>query len=128
MIKSAMILLQKEAELQEVVQLVGPDALPEKEQAVLMVTKMLREDYLQQNAYSDIDARCELRKQYLMLRTIMKFNERTNSALDLGVQLKRIHELKVRGAIGRMKEIKEDKEFERLQKDVDAGFDELLKR
>jgi V/A-type H+-transporting ATPase subunit A len=128
MIKSAMILLQKEAELQEVVQLVGPDALPEKEQAVLMVTKMLREDYLQQNAYSDIDARCELRKQYLMLRTIMKFNERTNSALDLGVQLKRIHELKVRGAIGRMKEIKEDKEFERLHKDVDAGFDELLKR
>ncbi len=128
MIKAAMTLLQKEAELQEVVQLVGPDALPEKEQAVLMVTKMLREDYLQQNAYSDVDARCELRKQYLMLKTVMKFNERTNSALDLGVQLKRIQELKVKGTIGRMKEIKEDKEFERLIKDVDSGFDDLLKR
>ncbi|MFH0885273.1 MAG: V-type ATP synthase subunit A [Candidatus Micrarchaeota archaeon] len=128
MIKNAMALLQKEAELQEVVQLVGPDALPEKEQAVLMVTKMLREDYLQQNAYSDVDARCELKKQYQMLKTIMKFGERTNSALDLGVQLKRINELKVRATIGRMKEIKEDKEFEKLQKDVETGFDDLLKR
>jgi len=128
MIKGSMSLLQKEAELQEVVQLVGPDALPEKEQAVLMVTKMLREDYLQQNAYSDVDARCELRKQYLMLKTIMKFNERTISALDLGVQLKRIQELKVKGVIGRMKEIKEDKEFDKVIKGVDSGFDDLLKR
>jgi V/A-type H+-transporting ATPase subunit A len=126
--KSAMALLQKEAELQEVVQLVGPDALPEKEQAVLMVTKMLREDYLQQNAYSDIDARCEVRKQYLMLKTIMKFGERSNNALDLGVQLKRIQELKVRGTIGRMKEIKDDKEFDKLQKEIDGSFDDLLKR
>jgi V/A-type H+-transporting ATPase subunit A len=128
MMKSAMNMLQKEAELQEVVQLVGPDALPEKEQAVLMVTKMLREDYLQQNAYSDLDARCEVKKQYQMLKTIMKFNDRTNNALDLGVQLKRIMELKVRGTIGRMKEIREDKEFDRLHKDIDAGFDELVKR
>ncbi|HSB46983.1 MAG TPA: V-type ATP synthase subunit A [Candidatus Bilamarchaeum sp.] len=128
MVKAAMNLLQKEAELQEVVQLVGPDALPEKEQAVLMVTKMLREDYLQQNAYSDLDARCEVKKQYQMLKTIMKFNERTNNALDLGVQLKRIMDLKVRGTIGRMKELKEDKEFDRLQKDIDAGFDEIVKR
>ncbi len=128
MTKNAMVMLQKEAELQEVVQLVGPDALPEKEQAVLMVTKMIREDYLQQNAYSDIDARCELKKQYQMLKTIMKFGERTNSALDLGVQLKRINELKVKATIGRMKEIKDDKEFDRLQKDVESSFDELLKR
>jgi V/A-type H+-transporting ATPase subunit A len=128
LIKHSMALLQKEAELQEVVQLVGPDALPEKEQAVLMVTKMLREDYLQQNAYSDVDARCELKKQYLMLKTINRFGERTNNALDLGVQLKRIQELKVKGVIGRMKEIKDDKEFEKLQKDIDLGFDELLKR
>ncbi len=128
MSKDAMSMLQKEAELQEVVQLVGPDALPEKEQAVLMVTKMLREDYLQQNAYSDIDARCEVKKQYQMLKTIMRFGERTNNALDLGVQLKRISELKVRGSVGRMKEITDMKEFEKLQKEIDAGFDELVKR
>jgi V/A-type H+-transporting ATPase subunit A len=123
--KEAMVLLQKEAELQEVVQLVGPDALPEKEQAILMITKMLREDYLQQNAYSDVDARCELDKQYEMLRTIMKFGERTNSALDLGVQLKRINELSVRTKIGRMKEIADMKEFGKLQKEVESSFDQL---
>ena len=123
-----MIMLQKEAELQEVVQLVGPDALPEKEQAVLMVTKMLREDYLQQNAFSDVDSRCELSKQYLMLKTIMRFNERTNNALDVGTQLKRINELKVKATIGRMKEIVDEKEFDKLQKDIDSSFDEILKR
>ncbi|MEW6748751.1 MAG: V-type ATP synthase subunit A [Candidatus Micrarchaeota archaeon] len=128
MIKQCMTLLQKEAELQEVVQLVGPDALPEKEQAVLMVTKMLREDYLQQNAYSDVDARCELSKQYLMLKTVMKFNERTNAALDVGTQLKKIAELKVRATIGRMKEIKDEKEFDKLMKEIDSSFDEVLKR
>lgn len=127
MIKGAMALLQKEAELQEVVQLVGPDALPEKEQAVLMVTKMLREDYLQQNAYSDVDARCELKKQYQMLKTIMRFGERTNSALDLGVQLKRINELKIKGTIGRMKEVVDITEFDKLQKEIDNNFDDLLK-
>jgi V/A-type H+-transporting ATPase subunit A len=123
-----MALLQKEAELQEVVQLVGPDALPEREQAVLMVTKMLREDFLQQNAFSDVDARCEMDKQYLMLKTILKFSERTNNSLELGVQLKKIQELGVIARIGRMKEIADIKEFDKLQKDVDSGFEDLLKR
>ncbi len=123
--RDAMALLQKEAELQEVVQLVGPDALPEKEQAILMVTKMLREDYLQQNAYSDLDARCSLKKQYAMLKTIMLFGELTNNAIDVGTQLKRISDLPVRGTIGRMKELKEVKEFENLQKEIEAGFESL---
>jgi len=128
MVKSSMAMLQKEAELQEVVQLVGPDALPEKEQAILMVTKMLREDYLQQNAYSDVDARCELNKQYLMLKTILKFWELTGNALDVGVQFKKIQELPSRAVIGRMKEIKDVKEFDRLNKDMEQGFDALVKR
>ncbi|MEM2909171.1 MAG: V-type ATP synthase subunit A [Candidatus Bilamarchaeaceae archaeon] len=125
----AMALLQKEAELQEVVQLVGPDALPEKEQAVLMITKMLREDYLQQNAFSDVDARCSLKKQYLMLKTILKYEERTTAALELGIQLKKIQELPSRTKIGRMKEIHEDKleEFEKLSKEIDEEFETLIK-
>lgn len=126
----AMALLQKEAELNEIVQLVGPDALPEKEQAVLLVTRMLREDYLQQNAYSDIDARCSLQKQYAMLKTVLRFYERTLGALDLGAQLKRIVDLPSRVKIGRMKEITEEKleEFEKLQKDVDEDFDSVSKK
>ncbi|NYZ76917.1 V-type ATP synthase subunit A [Candidatus Micrarchaeota archaeon] len=128
--KKAMALLQKEAELQEVVQLVGPDALPEKEQAVLMVTKMIREDYLQQNAYSDVDARCSLQKQYVMLKSILKFGDRTNSALDLGIQLKKIQELPSKTRIGRMREIPEGKpeEFDRLQKEMDEEFETLIKK
>ena len=126
----AMALLQKEAELNEIVQLVGPDALPEKEQAVLLVTRMLREDYLQQNAYSDIDARCSLQKQYAMLKTVLRFYERALGALDLGAQLKRIVDLPSRVKIGRMKEITEEKleEFEKLQKDVDEDFDSVSKK
>lgn len=123
----AMALLQKEAELQEVVQLVGPDALPEKEQAILLVTRMLREDYLQQNAYSDVDARVSLKKQYLMLKAVLQFHARTMASLELGIQLKRITELPIRQRIGRMKEIPEANlaEFEKLHKDLDTGFDEL---
>ncbi|MBI5051545.1 V-type ATP synthase subunit A, partial [Candidatus Micrarchaeota archaeon] len=126
---TAMALLQKEAELQEIVQLVGPDALPEKEQAVLTVTKLLREDYLQQNAYSDVDARCSSKKQYLMLKTILRFYDRTLSSLEVGVQLKKIVDLPSRTKIGRMKEIPESKlgDFEKLQKDIEDDFDSLLK-
>ncbi len=125
LIKQAMALLQKEAELQEVVQLVGPDALPEKEQAILMVTKMLREDFLQQNAYSDVDARCELDKQYRMIKAIMRFSEKTNNALEMGTQLKRIQELKVIATIGRMKEIPDIKEFDKLDKEINESFEKL---
>jgi V/A-type H+-transporting ATPase subunit A len=120
-------MLQKEAELQEVVQLVGPDALPEKEQAVLLVTKMLREDYLQQNAYSDVDARCELVKQYAMLKAILKFSEHAMNALDSGVQLKKIQDMPLKTTIARMKEIKDLKEFDRIHKEMESGF-EALKR
>ncbi len=70
-----MDLLQKEAELQEIVQLVGPDALPEGEKAVLEVTRMIREDFLQQNAYSPVDAFCPLEKQYRMLKVILAFHD-----------------------------------------------------
>jgi len=126
--RHAMAMLQKEAELQEVVQLVGPDALPEKEQAVLMVTRMLREDYLQQNAYSDVDARCEVKKQYLMLKAIMKFWEHVSNSLDGGVQLKRLQELPSRATIGRMKEIKDLKEFDALNKTMDSEFESVKAR
>ncbi|MBI5046208.1 V-type ATP synthase subunit A [Candidatus Micrarchaeota archaeon] len=113
MTKNAMIMLQKEAELQEVVQLVGPDALPEREQAILMVTKMLREDY------------SDFKKQYNMLGTIMKFWDHTSSALESGMQLKRIQELPTRGKIGRMKEIVELGDFDKLHKEIDHDFDSL---
>jgi V/A-type H+-transporting ATPase subunit A len=121
----AMVMLQKEAELQEIVQLVGPDALPEKDQAILMVTKMLREDYLQQNAFSDLDARCELPKQFLMLKTFLKFWDLTSNAIDSGVQLKRITDLPCRAAAGRVKEIVKLEEFDKFHKTMEQEFESL---
>lgn len=125
----AMALLQKEAELQEIVQLVGPDALPEKEQAILLIAKMIREDYLQQSAFHEVDAFASMKKQYFMLRNIMRFYSRAIGAVDLGIQLKSISSLKVREKLGRMKEIPEDrlKDVEAIYKEVDREFDSLKK-
>ena len=100
----AMYLLQKEVELQEIVQLVGPDALPDSEKAILEVTRMIREDFLQQSAYSDTDSFCPIEKQYLMLKVIMSYYEQVNLAMNRGISLRQIQALPLRVAIGRMKE------------------------
>ncbi|MGA2698474.1 MAG: V-type ATP synthase subunit A [Methanoregula sp.] len=100
----AMYLLQKEVELQEIVQLVGPDALPDSEKAILEVTRMIREDFLQQSAYSDTDSFCPVEKQYLMLNVIMSYYEQVNLAMNRGISLRQIQALPLRVAIGRMKE------------------------
>ncbi|HEV2230613.1 MAG TPA: V-type ATP synthase subunit A, partial [Thermoplasmata archaeon] len=68
--------LQKESELQEIVQLVGVDALPEREKGLLDVARMLREDYLQQSAYDEVDTYTSIQKQYRMLRAILAFGDR----------------------------------------------------
>ncbi len=102
--EKAMYLLQKEVELQEIVQLVGPDALPDSEKAILEVTRMIREDFLQQSAYSDTDSFCPIEKQYLMLKVIMSYYEQVNIAMNRGVSLRQIQALPLRVAVGRMKE------------------------
>ena len=126
----AMKLLQKEAELQEIVQLVGPDALPEKEQLILLITRLIREDYLQQNAFSDVDARCSLQKQYMMLNTILQFHDKAMNALNLGAQVSKINAMKTVVAIGRMKEIPENKmdEFNKIYKEMENEFEEILRK
>jgi V/A-type H+/Na+-transporting ATPase subunit A len=120
----AMELLQKEAELQEIVQLVGPDALPDKEQVIMLVTKMLREDFLQQNAYSTVDAKASFRKQNLMLKCIMSFYEKAVHAVETGVQLKKIQGVPSKTLIGRMKEIdeKEIGKFDEIFSQIEADF------
>lgn len=127
---TAMTLLQKEAELQEVVQLVGPDALPEKEQVILNSTKMIREDLLQQSAFHEVDTYASLRKQYVMMKNIIKFHERSTAAVDLGVQLKAILSMKVTEKIARMKEIPESdmKSIEAIGGMIDEEFDSLAKK
>ena len=105
--EKTMYLLQKEVELQEIVQLVGPDALPESEKVILDVTRMIREDFLQQSAYSDLDSFCPIEKQYLMLKVIMTYYTSVIEGMNRGITLKQVQGLSLKADIGRMKEIQE---------------------
>ena len=124
----AMNLLQKEAELQEIVQLVGPDALPDKERVILEISRMLREDFLQQDAFSDIDSYCSPMKQYTMLKTIMTFYRKAILAVEKGADPADIAKVSVKQDVAKMKYTPEE-EFltkgapaiiEKMSKELDA--------
>ena len=117
-----MYLLQKEVELQEIVQLVGPDALPESEKAILEVTRMIREDFLQQSAYHEIDSFCPLEKQYCMLKVILNFYNRTSEAMNRGVALNKILKLPLKQEIGRMKELADVSKIKDLIGEIDKNI------
>ncbi|MHB8780709.1 MAG: V-type ATP synthase subunit A [Candidatus Geothermincolia bacterium] len=121
----AMSLLAKEVELQEIVQLVGPDALPDFAKAVLEVTRMLREDFLQQFAFSDVDAFCSLRKQYMMLKVILTYYETLEEVLIKGVTLRQAAEHPIKNEIARMKEIPSEDADEKLTDLVERVRQEL---
>ena len=80
----AMAILQKESELQEIVQLVGSDALPDDEQLTLEVARMIREYFLQQNAYHEVDTYCALQKQHDILAAIMLYDDLARRSLNMG--------------------------------------------
>lgn len=124
----AMALLQREVELLEIVQLVGPDALAEPERAALAIARMLREDFLQQSAYHEVDRYCTIHKAYWMLKTIMEFYHRTQAALEAKIPLERVTALPVVSDIARMKEIPVDaaeKEIRAIMDRVGFSFAEL---
>ena len=85
--------LDEEAELQEIVQLVGKDALPDDQQLTLEVARYLREAWLQQNAFHDVDTYCSPEKTYLMLEAIKVFNDEAFDALDAGVPVEEITDI-----------------------------------
>lgn len=124
----ALRLLQQEAELQEVVQLVGPDALPEAERLVLEVARMLREDYLQQFAFSEVDGYCPLEKQFGMLKVILTYHQSGSAALRRGVSLRQVSSLPFKEQIARMKEIpgaEAPARLEQLAAEIRAGIEAL---
>jgi V/A-type H+-transporting ATPase subunit A len=123
-----MALLEKEAELQEIVQLVGQDALPEADRALLEVARMIREDYLQQHAYHEIDSYCSKEKQYLMLKIIRRFYDEVNRAIEAGIVASRIAALKVKDEIARMKYTPNQEfstRYEELIKAIEGEFESL---
>jgi V/A-type H+-transporting ATPase subunit A len=107
--------LDEEGELQEIVQLVGKDALPEDQQLTLEVARYIREAWLQQNAFHDVDTYCEPDKTYLILTTIKTFNDEAFDALEAGVPVEEITAVEALPRINRIG----------VQEDYEAYMDEL---
>lgn len=113
-----MTVLQEEAALDEIVRLVGMDALSSKDRLTMETAKIIREDYLHQNAFDDVDTYTSMKKQYLMLKLIYEFYSRAKEAVEAFAPLNEILALSCKEKIGRAKYIKEDnlKEFDEILK------------
>ncbi len=120
LIAEAMKLLQEEAELQEIVRLVGIDALSVRDRWTLESAKSIREDYLHQNAFHDIDTYTSVNKQFRMLKIIMMFHSEGIKALEAGAFLSEITNLPVKESIARAKLILENnlEAFDSIEKDI----------
>jgi V/A-type H+-transporting ATPase subunit A len=124
----AMELLQREEELQEIVRLVGPDALSDAQRAILEGARMVREDFLMQSAYHPVDSYCSPEKSYHMLRVIIKFYDKMRTAVDRGIPVKEIINLSVVEEIARMKlsTVEEaPKTCAEIEKHVEEQFEQL---
>jgi len=128
--KEALEILQKESELQEIVQLVGYDALPEPEKGILDTARSIREDYLQQSAFDDVDTYTSIQKQHKMLSTILEFGKKEADVIKKGSTSAKVGALESRGMIPKMKWTKEE-ELEKLLNDINSKmkqeFDSLSK-
>ena len=125
-VTKAMNILQKESELQEIVRLVGLDSLSEKDRLTMNAAKMIREDYLQQNAFDDVDTYTSFKKQVALLSNILTFDAEANRALELGAYFREIMEgtVELRDRIARSKFIHED-QLEKIQ-DLSQTIEETL--
>ncbi|MBS1260147.1 MAG: V-type ATP synthase alpha chain [Thaumarchaeota archaeon] len=128
--KEALEILQKESELQEIVQLVGYDALPEPEKGILDTARSIREDYLQQSAFDEVDTYTSIQKQHKMLSTILEFGKKEADVIKKGSTSAKVGALESRGMIPKMKWTKEE-ELEKLLNDINnkmkQEFDSLSK-
>ncbi|TFG11000.1 V-type ATP synthase subunit A [Candidatus Thorarchaeota archaeon] len=128
-VRKATAILQKDQELREIVQLVGPDALPESERATLESARMIKEDFLTQSALHEVDTYCPIGKTYRMLRIITNFSEKMAKAVSMGVQVRRILEFSVLDNIARMKIApwdSYDKTMDTIEKKMEREFQSLF--
>jgi V/A-type H+-transporting ATPase subunit A len=123
----AMRILEKEAELEEIVRLVGVDALSGPDRVVLLTARMLREDFLHQIAYHEADTYSSIEKQYKMMDTIIYFYEQASSYLKLNADIKDIENMKVREKIARMKYIEKKNigDIDKIKEDIDKEFSSI---
>jgi V/A-type H+-transporting ATPase subunit A len=126
----AMAMLQREAELKEIVQLVGEDALPDSERAILLAGKMIREYFLRQSAFDPVDTYTSMKKQASMLSAILRFSDLMNDAISKGVSIDSISKMSVINDLSRIKEWSEsnvDKEKSELIKKMEGEFEKLVR-
>jgi V/A-type H+-transporting ATPase subunit A len=113
----ALALLQREDELQQIVKLVGPDALPDDQRLILETARLLRESFLQQNALNPVDSFAKPAKQYRMLQLILRFHEHAGRIIEMGCPIVVIHDLPIVNRLIRMKA--------KVPNDALARFDEI---
>ena len=128
LVNESMAILQEESRLEEIVQLVGMDSLSQKDRLTMMTARSLRQDYLQQNAFDDVDTYTSRNKQFKMLENILYFNEQAQRALQLGAYLDEITKgtVDLRERIARSKYIPEE-ELTRLDT-IKHDIKEMLQR
>ena len=127
----AMRLLQTEAELQEIVQLVGVDSLSHSDRLILETARSIREDFLHQNSFHEVDTYTSLHKQYRMLKLILTFYHEAQTAIKAGVHIQKITKLNVIERIGRakyMEEVNVDKSYDEIENDIKAEINELISK
>ena len=120
--------MQKEAELEEIVKLVGMDALSATDRLLLETARSVREDYLHQDAFHEVDTFTSVKKQYLMLLLVLKFYDLSLDALKRGADIEKIAGLSVRDKISRFKYALEDEikaEYERISKELERETEKL---
>ena len=120
-----MSILQEEEKLLEIVQLVGSDALPERQQVTLTIARLIREVLLQQNAFHDIDTYCDLKKTHAVMASISKISKMANTALDRGMRAEQILAMKSKD---RLSEIKFVKSYENLLNEIMSSIEKELKQ
>ncbi|MBS3122319.1 V-type ATP synthase subunit A [Candidatus Woesearchaeota archaeon] len=128
-VKKLMTTLQEEEKLMEIVQLVGSDALPDKEQVTLEVARLIREFILQQNAYHEVDTYCEPKKSCAMILSVLKFGELAEESLKKGIRIKQILTVVSKNKIGDAKYTKDyKKHLEQANKAMEDEFAQLKER
>ncbi|MDD3519941.1 MAG: V-type ATP synthase subunit A [Actinomycetota bacterium] len=126
----AMNLLEKESELEEIVRLVGIDSLSGQDRLVLLTAKMIREDFLHQNAYHEVDTYTAIDKQYKMIKTIIYFYNQAQYYLKMGADIEALENVSLSEKIARMKYIPNDEtsRIDELEKEIDNEFNSLIKQ
>jgi V/A-type H+-transporting ATPase subunit A len=124
----AMEILSEESRLQQIVKLVGSDTLPDEQRLILETARLLREGFLQQNSFDEVDAYSPVEKQIRMLGLILNFHRRAQRIIKGGALISAIHDLPVVNTLIRMKtQVENDalSKFDDIQKEIDQQMEEL---